>query len=174
MEKNNQGCNFLYSDVMEGCTYPVSLRIQHKIHPYKLYVIDKIQSIGNPKKIYNAVDADVSKNEVLNLQPGEWVQVLSINEIYATLDKLRRYKGLYFMPEMEKFCGKKFRVFKRVEKIKLEATGEIRNLKSPTVFLEGLHCDGNRHYGCGRACFHFWKEVWLKRVSDTEWKSPSE
>ena len=78
-----------------------------------------------------------SENIDLNLQPGDWVQVKSLDEIYQTLDEKKKLKGLFFMPEMEKFCGKKFRVFKRAEIIKLEPSGEIRKLKTPSVFLEG-------------------------------------
>jgi hypothetical protein len=45
---------------------------------------------------------------------------------------------LYFHARDEKFCGKKFKVFKRSEIIILESTMEIRKLKSPTIFLEGV------------------------------------
>ena len=99
----------------------------------------------------------------LNLQPGEWVEVRSIDEISPTLNEDRKYKGLFFMPEMEDFCGKKFKVFKKVDRIKLEESGEIRKLKTPSIFLEGVYCKGERHEGCDRSCFHFWKEAWLKR-----------
>jgi hypothetical protein len=37
-------------------------------------------------------------------------------------------------------------------------------LKSPTVFLEGVYCDGKRHNDCDRSCLLFWREAWLKRV----------
>jgi hypothetical protein len=67
---------------------------------------------------------------------------------------------------MEQYCGGSFRVFKKVKTIKLEDTGEVRQLKSPTVFLEDVYCDGKRHQGCDRACFHFWREAWLKRIPD--------
>ena len=103
---------------------------------------------------------------MLNLQPGEWVQVRSIDEISRTLDEAGKYKGLYFMPAMEEYCGKKFRVFKKAAIIKLESTGEVRKLKSPSVFLEGVYCDGEYHEGCDRACYHFWREMWLKRIPD--------
>lgn len=43
------------------------------------------------------------------------------------------------MPEMEQFCGKKFKIFKNVDTILLESTGELRKLRSPTLFLEGVH-----------------------------------
>jgi hypothetical protein len=106
-----------------------------------------------------------SNFKALNLQPGEWVEVRSAKEIFATLDAQGKLKGLRFTPEMVKFCGKKFRVYKRLEKIILEATGELRKIKTPTVILEGVFCDGKAHGGCDRSCFCFWREAWLKRAS---------
>ncbi|MEM3702965.1 MAG: hypothetical protein QXX79_00880 [Candidatus Bathyarchaeia archaeon] len=103
--------------------------------------------------------------DALNLQPGEWVEVRSVKEIFATLDAQGKLKGLRFTPEMVKFCGKRFRVYKRLEKIILEATGELRRIKTPTVLLEGVFCDGKAHGGCDRSCFCFWREAWLKRAS---------
>ena len=102
--------------------------------------------------------------EILDLQPGEFVQVRSLEEVLSTLDDNGKYKGLLFMPEMEDFCGKKCRVFKKVRSITLESDGEVRVLRSPTVFLEGVYCDGKRHHACDRSCLLFWREVWLKRV----------
>jgi hypothetical protein len=104
----------------------------------------------------------------LGIEPGEWVEVRPIEEIFKTLDGSRKHESLYFMPEMEKYCGQSFRVFKRVTTIKLESTGEVRHLKIPTVFLEGVYCNGERHQGCDRACFHYWREAWLKRIPGRE------
>jgi hypothetical protein len=101
----------------------------------------------------------------LNLQPGEWVEVRSIDEISKTLDEKRKYQGVIFIPEMESFCGKKFKVFKKVEVIKFETTGEVRKLKIPPVLLEGVYCNGEFHDVCDRACFHFWMDPWLKRIT---------
>lgn len=106
----------------------------------------------------------ISVKEALDLQPGEFVQVRSLDEIRSTLDERERYQGLYFMPEMEDFCGKKYRVFKKVRSITLESNGEVRKLRSPTVFLEGVYCDGKRHNDCDRSCLLFWREAWLKRT----------
>jgi hypothetical protein len=103
--------------------------------------------------------------ETLNLQPGDWVEVRSVKEIFATLDAQGKLKGLRFTPEMEKFCGKQFKVYKLLGKIILEATGELRKIKTPTVLLEGSFCDGSAHANCDRSCFNFWREQWLKRVS---------
>jgi hypothetical protein len=102
--------------------------------------------------------------EVLQLNPGDWVEVRSAKEIFATLDPQGKSRRLRFTPEMLKFCGKRFRVYKTLNKILLEATGELRKIKTPTVLLEGVICDGKAHGGCDRSCFCFWREAWLKRV----------
>ncbi len=99
--------------------------------------------------------------EVLNLQPGDCVRIRPEKDILASLDNCSQNKGLAWMPIMSRYCGKKLKVYKRVDKIVLESTGEIRKLKN-TVLLEGAVCDGI--YGCDRSCFHFWREIWLERV----------
>ena len=101
----------------------------------------------------------------LDLRPGELVEVRPIKEIFATLDDQDRLKGLRFTPEMVKFCGKRFRVHKKLHKIVLETTGELRRIKYPTVLLEGVFCDGSAHGRCDRSCFCFWREDWLKRAT---------
>jgi hypothetical protein len=100
----------------------------------------------------------------LNLQPEEIVEVRSAKEIFNTLDKDGKLRGLRFTPEMRKFCGKRFKVLKRLNKIIIETTGELRIIKTPTVILEGVFCDGRAHGNCDRMCFCFWREAWLKRV----------
>lgn len=106
---------------------------------------------------------NLQQEETLNLKPGEWVEVKSESEILATLDEQGTYKGLRWMCNMRKFCGQKYRVFKRLETILIESTGEYRKVKN-TVLLEGVICDGLEWHGCDRSCFHFWREVWLKRA----------
>ena len=100
----------------------------------------------------------------LNLQLGDLVEVKSAKEIFATLDGQDKLRGLRFTPEMAKFCGRRFRVYKRLNKIIVEATGELRGIKTPTVLLEGVFCDGKAHAGCDRSCFCFWREEWLRKV----------
>ncbi len=101
--------------------------------------------------------------KTLDLQPGEWVEVKSLPEILATLDHLGRNRGLGFGPEMARFCGRRLRVARRVERLIVEWTGELRTL-SDTVALEGAICDGLAFRGCPRACYHLWREIWLRRV----------
>jgi hypothetical protein len=102
--------------------------------------------------------------EAQSLKPGDWVRVRSAGEIFATLDANGRHRGLGIVPEMTKFCGKQYRVFKNVNQICIETTGEIRRIKTPTVLLEGGICDGSFHGGCDRSLFIFWREAWLEKV----------
>lgn len=98
----------------------------------------------------------------LDLQPGEVVEVLPYEKILSTLDSSEKLQGLGFMPEMRKYCGKRFKVLKRVDKMMIEGKG-MRRLR-PAVLLDGVFCDGQAHGGCQRTCYCFWREGWLKRV----------
>jgi hypothetical protein len=75
-----------------------------------------------------------------------------------------------FMPQMFQYCGKRFKVFKRAHKT---CDTIVWDWKSPGRSLEdGIHlnlrCDGKAYGGCQAACLIFWKEAWLKPVSDGE------
>lgn len=102
-----------------------------------------------------------------NLRPGELVEVRSEQEIQATLDSWGKCRGLLFMPEMWRYCGRRFRVLKRLERAKLETTSEKRLFRG-TVLLKGAICDGLERLGCDRMCFFCWREEWLKRVEETQ------
>jgi hypothetical protein len=95
------------------------------------------------------------------LQPGEIVEVRSEREILETLDEHGKHRGLFWMPTMARFCGRRYRVYKRVKKVMLESSGELRSIRD-TVLLEGVVCEDL--YGCDRSCYHFWREAWLRRV----------
>jgi hypothetical protein len=112
-----------------------------------------------------SVGAAGEQPQVLGLQPGDWVQVRSEKEIRATLDDRERHKGLYFMPEMRKYCGQTLRVRKKVENIMLESNREMRKVRIPTVILDDAVCDGESSGGCDRSCFLLWREVWLRRAT---------
>jgi len=100
----------------------------------------------------------------LRLRVGEWVEVRSLEEILDTLDDQQTVGGLPFMPEMIRFCGKRFRVYKSAHKT--SDTIEIYTIRrmENAVHLEGLRCDGAAHGGCQAGCILFWKDCWLKRV----------
>lgn len=103
----------------------------------------------------------------LGLQPGEWVRVKSYEEILATLDHRNRNRGLYFDVEVTKFCGKTYRVLRRVTQILDERTGEMVHFKNPCIVLEQVFCGGEMskyRLFCPRAIYPYWREIWLERV----------
>jgi hypothetical protein len=116
-------------------------------------------------RVGSAKKSTIVQESKFDLHPGDWVEICSIREIASTLDFHGKNKGLYFMPEMEKYCGKQYRIFKIAEKIKLENNGQLRKLRQPGYFLEGVFCDGQYQGGCDRSCFHFWRYVWLKKMT---------
>lgn len=107
--------------------------------------------------------AIVREDEVLDLQPGELVEVKSEEEIRSTLDANGRHRGLFFPSAMTEYCRRRMRVLKRVERICLDDRPGVVRLKH-TVLLEGSMCKGTT-VGCDRSCFFFWREAWLGRVS---------
>ncbi len=100
---------------------------------------------------------------VLGLEPGDYVEVSTADEIKKTLDSYGRHDRLYFMAEQWQYCGGKFRVHKRVNRVLSEQTGVLRKARN-VVLLEGVCCDGSHHGNCDASCFLFWKEAWLKRA----------
>lgn len=102
--------------------------------------------------------------EVLNLQPGETVEVRSFEEIVTTLDKKGKNKGLAFEPDMKMFCGKRFKVRNRLDRMILEKNGRMIEVRN-SVILEGVTCECFFAFGgCPRKEFQYWREIWLKRV----------
>jgi hypothetical protein len=102
--------------------------------------------------------------ELLDLQPGELVEVKSLPEIIATLDVNQRNRNLWFDREMVQFCGKRFRVQRRVERLLNEKTGMMIDIKNPCIILDGPSCLGSYHRLCPRMGQIFFREIWLKRV----------
>ena len=100
------------------------------------------------------------------LRVGDWVEVRSKEEILRTLDGDGQLDGMPFMPEMLRFCGTRFQVYKRAHKTCDYTTPRIRSRRvEATVHLE-TRCDGEAHGGCEASCLLFWKEAWLKPVND--------
>jgi len=100
------------------------------------------------------------------LNVGDWVEVRSKEEILTTLDANGQMDGMPFMPEMFRYCGKRFQVYKRAHKTCDYTTPHpyrTRRLED-TVHLE-TRCDGEAHGGCQAMCLLYWKQAWLKPVS---------
>ncbi|MFH1689065.1 MAG: hypothetical protein ABIE42_02370 [Candidatus Eisenbacteria bacterium] len=102
------------------------------------------------------------------LKAGDLVEVLSIEDVRATLDRNWKHDGLKFLKPMEQYCGRKFRVLKSVHRILDEHNHAMQKTRD-TVILAGGICHGQGLYGregCDRSCFFFWKEAWLRNVEE--------
>lgn len=102
-----------------------------------------------------------SPNRSRRLRRGDAVEVCGENEVRAGLNADGKLEGLPFMPEMARYCGRRFRVHGRVEKVYLDGRGYKARLPG-TVLLEEVRCDGSAHGGCQSGCLLLWKEAWLK------------
>ena len=110
---------------------------------------------------------DKTPTAELNLQPGELVRVRSHDEIMRTLNQGARNRGLSFDVEMVPYCGKTFRVLRRVDHIVNEKTGRMIRMPNACLILEGAVCGGclsHKRMFCPRAIYPYWHEVWLDRV----------
>jgi len=100
------------------------------------------------------------------LRVGDVVEVLSAQEILATLDEKGELENLPFMPEMLRYCGRRMTVHRVAHKLCEIITGDGGlHWMNSAVHLTGARCDGESHGGCQTACSLYWKEAWLRRVS---------
>lgn len=124
---------------------------------------------GNPYPIASGhiPDGNPTPTEILNLQPGEWVEVKSREEILATITKNGFNRGMRYDMEMLKYSGGRFRVQMRVSKLLNEKTGKMMYMKNPCIQLEDVYCRAectSMRLGCPRASNTYWREIWLRRV----------
>jgi hypothetical protein len=104
--------------------------------------------------------------ETLNLQPGEWVQVKSRDEIAATITPTGFNRGMRYDIEMLKYSNEKYQVQMRIEKLINEKTGKMVRMKTPCIQLADVYCRAEctpMRLGCPRASNTYWREIWLKR-----------
>src|SRR6266478_7554629 len=101
----------------------------------------------------------------MKLRVGNRVKVRSKEEILATLDGDGRLEGLPFMPQMFEYCGQSFEIFKVAHKT-CDTVGNAGGLQLAHGIHLNLRCDGRTYGGCQAACLIFWKEAWLKPVSE--------
>jgi hypothetical protein len=99
---------------------------------------------------------------ILGLQPGQLVRVRSKSEIEATLNRRNRNRGLWFDGEMLRFCGGRYRVARRIERLIDERTGRLLTLTNPTIALEGVTATGEYLAFCPQNEWCFWREIWLQ------------
>ena len=102
---------------------------------------------------------------VLDLKPGDLVQIKSLPEIKATLNSRGRNRGLHFSADQRPFCGQQFRVRNRADNFIAEGTGEMKHFQN-TVMLEDVLCDSAcfAFGGCYRSDLLYWREIWLRKI----------
>lgn len=111
----------------------------------------------------------VAARGALNLQPGEMVEVRSMKEIAPTLDEDAKNRGLSYDWEMMPYSGGRYRVKDRVQRIIDEKTGQMIEIASDCLILDGVGCSGCRSRGrwlCQRAIYAYWREAWLRRADN--------
>lgn len=109
----------------------------------------------------------------LGLQAGEWIEVQPMTTIVETLNTKGHNRGLYFSPDMRLLCGTRQRVERKLDKIIVDGTGEMKPM-SNTVYLQGSHC-GCSHValgGCSRNEYSYWREMWLQRTDTFKQDAP--
>ncbi len=101
----------------------------------------------------------------MKLRAGEWVEVRSKEEILRTLDKQGQLEHVPFMPQMFKYCGQRFKVYKSAHKT-CDTVNPIRSLRVINAVHLDVRCDGEAYGGCQAGCLIFWKTAWLKPIEE--------
>ena len=102
----------------------------------------------------------------LGLVAGDLVEVKSAAEIAETLDVHGRNRGLVWSYDLAPYCGRRFRVVKRLDRIIVEYNAEMANM-TDTVLLEGANCPCKYAVGgCPRSDLIYWREIWLKKIEE--------
>jgi hypothetical protein len=94
-----------------------------------------------PRRNGTIPDGESTPTVTLNLQPGELVRVKPHREILATLNTRSKNRGLFFDAEEVPYCGKTYRVLRRVDRIVNERTGYMQEMKTPCVILDSVICE---------------------------------
>lgn len=117
--------------------------------------------------LYVGRAGEATPTAALDLQPGERVRVKPKREIEATLNAASRNRGLYFDQDMLRWCGGEYTVRARLERVIVEKTGKLLELKTPCIVLEGVTATGE-YLGFNPEDERiFWREIWLERVPPT-------
>ena len=104
-----------------------------------------------PRRSGAIPDGQATPVATLNLVPGELVRIKPHKEILDTLNESSRNRGLYFDAEEVPYCGKTYRVMKRVERIVNDRTGRMQEMKTPCVILDSVICE-SRYSECRLFC----------------------
>lgn len=96
------------------------------------------------------------------LEPGDWVEVRSGDEILQSLGSRRMHRGLSFGGDMYEKCGRRMRACGKGDRLIEEGASRLRPVQD-AVILDTSVCD--RYFGCARGMPFLWREAWLKRAA---------
>jgi hypothetical protein len=114
--------------------------------------------------IAGALEKGLTPSAKLDLQPGDRVRIRSREEIVKTLDHTSHNRGLSFDAEMVQYCGRTAVVRDRVGRLIDELTGQMIEIKSDCIILEGVTCKADYHRLCTRGIYPYWREIWLEKI----------
>lgn len=120
-----------------------------------------------PRKTGIIPEGQPTPTATLNLQPGELVRVKSHEEILRTVSTGSRNRGLWWDAELVPYCGKTYRVAKRIHNVIDEKSGKMVRMKSPSIILENVICQARYspcRMFCPRSTYAYWREIWLERI----------
>lgn len=144
----------------------VSYRLWRGIYDY---LQKKVGGFNHPSGTGTVPAGAKTPTGTLGLKPGERVRIKSHEEILATLDERNFNRGMRFDEEMVPYCGKSYTVARRVDRLIHEKNGEMIDMKSPCIILEGVVCRSELsacRLFCPRAIPSYWREIWLERLDE--------
>jgi hypothetical protein len=120
-----------------------------------------------PRKTGTIPEGQPTPTVSLNLQPGELVRVKSHDEILRTISVGSRNRGLWWDAELVPYCGRTYRVAKRIHNVIDEKSGKMVRMRSPSIILDNVICQARYspcRMFCPRSTYAYWREIWLERV----------
>jgi hypothetical protein len=143
------------------------------IGPVARWFYDLLQGIWGgvpyPRRHGNIPAGERTPAMELNLQAGDRVRVKDYAAILATCDQEDKNRGMKFDAEMVPYCGRTYRVLRRVTRIINEKSGQMQEMKTPCILLDGVVCQARYsecRLFCPRSIFPYWREIWLERVEE--------
>jgi len=161
------GCQLQHLEKLKKQNSPVDSCLQSRIKiiwegkKRLIYIKNKI---GGLLKLQD--DIATQEVDVPIFKNGDRVKVKSPGEINQILDDWGATQRCTFTPEMYRYCGKNFSVYKNVEYFYDEVKQRMCKCRN-IVVLDGIFCTGKRRTfpaDCDRNCFLFWHTSWLEKI----------
>jgi hypothetical protein len=118
---------------------------------------------GGPYPFYQGTGTG-AKTPVIEVSPGQLVEVRTKEEIMPTLNQENRNRGMWFDPEMVPYCGTRAQVERHVQHIIDESTGKMIKIND-CVVLDNVVCQGTYHRFCQRSIPQYWRSAWLRTLN---------